>query len=108
MKALATYAAALVGLTMAVSVSADSRVTLTLRLYNTSAIPAPELLAARNAAQSAFRDAGLDVTFRQCGRPAASQIVEPCDERLNPREVVVRIIDAPAFSPTLHPDAYGM
>src|SRR3954467_4040323 len=107
MRALATYAAALVGLTMAVGVSADSRVTLTLRLYNTSAIPAPELLAARNAAQSAFRDAGLDVMFRQCGRPAASQIaVEPCDERLNPREVVVRIIDAPAFSPSLHPEAY--
>jgi hypothetical protein len=109
MKALATYSVALVWLAMALDISADARVVLTLRLYNTSAIPAAELLAARNAAQSAFRDAGLDVIFRHCGRPAASQIlVEPCDEHLNPREVVVRIIDAPAFSPSLHPEAYGM
>src|SRR5207244_8114685 len=46
---------------------------------------------------------------RLCGRKAsAADPVGPCDERLKPLEVVVRVIDAPAFSATLNPDACGM
>ena len=33
---------------------------------------------------------------------------DACDESLRPSEVVVRVINAPAFNATLHPDAYGV
>jgi hypothetical protein len=34
--------------------------------------------------------------------------VDPCSEPLKPLEMVVRIIDAPLFSPTIHPEACGV
>jgi hypothetical protein len=77
--------------------------TLIVRLYNTAAIPGPELAAARDAAAVILADTGLDVVFRHCGAGG-----DPCHESLQPREVVVRIIDAPAFNLALHPDAYGV
>ncbi len=104
-----TVMAVLLAMTMAVRVSAESSVTLTVRLYNTSGIPTPQLLAARRAAESILRDTGLDIRFRQCGRRVSpDQPVDPCDQSLKPSEVVVRIIDAPAFNATLYPDVYGV
>src|SRR6478672_556787 len=47
MKAMATFAVAVVWMTAGVCASGDSKVALTVRLYNTSAISARELLAAR-------------------------------------------------------------
>ena len=81
-------------------------VTLTIRLYNGAAIPAEELAVARAAADAILRDTGIHVTFRPCG-PAAGG-TDSCDEPLKKSEVVVRIIDAPAFNASLHPDAYGV
>ncbi len=78
---------------------AESPVPLTVRLYNTAGIPATELQAARAAAESVLRDIWPGVVFRHCG---------PCDDSLKLSEVVVRIINAPAFNTTLHPDAYGV
>ena len=74
MKAIATYAVtgALVAMAMGVRVSAESRVALTVRLYNTSGIPAPELLAARRAIDATFQDTGLDLIVRHCGRPVSA------------------------------------
>src|SRR6267143_762271 len=105
MRAVVTWAAmaVLVATTMAVRVGAESSVTLTVRLYNTSGIPAPQLVAARSAAESILRDTGLDVRFRLCGR-----VADPCDTPLTPSEVVVRVIVAPPANATLHPDVYGM
>ena len=114
MKAIAACAVtglllALFALTMGVRVSAEARVALTIRLYNASAVPAPELLAARRAVESTFRDTGVDLIVRLCGRPASAEDpVGPCNENLKPREVVVRVIDAPAFSATLHAETCGM
>jgi len=97
------------GMTLTARQSAAPQVALTIRLYNTSGIPSAELLAARRAADSILRDTGLNVIFRHCGRPVSpGDAVDACDEPLKPSELVVRIIDAPAFSTTLHPDAYGL
>ena len=86
--------------------SAEALVTLTVRLYNTSGIPLDQLATARDAAETILRDTGINVTFRLCGRRAGG--TDSCDEPLKRSEVVVRIIDAPAFDATLHPDAYGV
>ncbi len=99
----------LVASALPVRARADEPALLTVRLYNASGIPNPELLAARQAAESIFRDTGLGVTFRQCGRPTPSQVtVDACGERLKPSEVVVRVIDAPANNPALEQEIYGM
>ena len=92
-----------------VRVSAEPRVALTVRLYNTSGIPAPELLAARRAIDATFQDTGLDLILRHCGRPVFPQdAVDPCSESLKPLEMVVRIIDAPSDDPTTQPEACGV
>src|SRR5882672_7463931 len=90
-------------MTMGPRLAAEPPVTLTVRLYNTSGIPADELAAARSAADAILRDTGLEVRFRACARTT-----DPCAETLKPSEVVVRIIDAPQFNATLHPEAYGV
>jgi hypothetical protein len=101
-----TAACALIATLLMTSGSrAESPVTLTVRLYNTSGIPSDQLAAARDAADAILRDTGIDVTFRLCGRRAGT---DSCDEPLKRSEVVVRIIDAPTFNATLHPDAYGV
>lgn len=94
---------ALVLMTAGPRVTAESPATLTVRLYNTSGIPADELAAARSAADAILRDTGLDVRFQECARAT-----DPCAASLKPSEVVVRIINAPQFNATLHPEAYGV
>ena len=111
MRAIAIYAGitVLMGMTLSIGVGAEPPAALTVRLYNTSGIPTPELLAARGAADSILRDTGLNVVFRHCRRPVLPQDpVDLCDEPLKPSEVVVRVINAPAFNATLHPVAYGV
>jgi hypothetical protein len=111
MRAVVAWAvmAVLVAMTMAVGVDAESSLTLTVRLYNTAGIPVRQLLAGRRTAESILRGAGLGVRFRQCGHLLSLEyLVDPCDEPLERSEVVVRIIDAPPFNATLHPDVYGM
>jgi len=99
----------LAGSALTVRAGAETPVALTVRLYNTSGIPALELVAARGAAESILRDTGLSVMFRYCG-PAVvpDRTPDACQESLTPSEVVVRVINAPAFNATLHPDAYGV
>ena len=83
--------------------------TLTIRLYNASGIPAPELVSARRVAETILQDTGLNVAFRHCGRPVIPGYrADPCGQSLSPSEVVVRVIGAPAFRPTLHPETYGL
>ena len=101
--AVPALVAALLMPTISVQGAARSPLTLTVRLYNASGIPAEELTAARHGADSILRDTGIDVRFRECGRAT-----DPCDTPLQSAEVVVRIIDAPAFNATLDPDAFGV
>jgi hypothetical protein len=111
MKAIQTYAVTgvLVAMTIGVHVSAEPRAVLTVRLYNTASIPAPELLAARRAIDATFQDTGLDLIVRHCGRPVLPEdSVDPCSESLRPLEMVVRIIDAPADNPTIQSEACGV
>jgi hypothetical protein len=108
MKAIVMLAV-LVAMATPVRVSGDSAATLTVRLYNTSGVPTPQLLAARRAAESILRDTGMKVTFRHCGRLVISaDPVDPCDDSLKPSEVVVRVLDAPPFAATLQREAYGV
>jgi hypothetical protein len=96
-------------LAMAGGTHAQSPTVLTVRLYNTSGVPIPELLAARRAAELILRDTGINVIFRHCRHQVSlERPVDPCDEPLNAREVVVRIVDAPAFSTTLPLEAFGV
>ena len=106
--------AVLAGMTLGIRVAAAPAgqvppIALTIRLYNTSGIPAQNLQAARLATESILRDTGLEVVVRYCRRSVApGESVDVCDEPLKPSELVVRIIEAPAFNTTLHPDAYGL
>jgi hypothetical protein len=82
---------------------------ITVRVYNSAQIPATNLDAARRTAEAMFRDTGLTVIFRPCGRQSSlADPIAPCDEPLQPSEFVVRVIDAPVFSPALHPEAFGV
>lgn len=93
----------------ALTARAESPLVLTVRVYNAAGVASSELLAARRAAEPILADTGLAVTFRLCGTKAATGgVVDACDDALKPSEVVVRLIDAPVFSTTLHPDAYGV
>jgi hypothetical protein len=89
--------------------SAESRVSLTVRLYNASGVSADQMQVARRVAEPILGDTGLDVIFRECGRPDSVEGPgDPCDDPLKASEVVVRIIRAPLFNTTLHPQAYGV
>lgn len=94
--------------TLTIPAGAATPVSLTIRLYNSSGVTSEEMQSARRAAEAILADTGLAVAFRHCGRSPFTSAVDACAEPLRPSEVVVRIIKAPAFSPTLHPDAYGM
>lgn len=88
---------------------AEVHPTLTVRLYNASGAAGESVHAAHRVAQGILRDTGLDVRFRQCGQAfTAGTPVDRCDDVLGPSDVVVRIIDAPTFSTSLHPEAYGV
>jgi hypothetical protein len=88
---------------------AESPASLTVRLYNTAAIPAAELEMARTSANDILVESGVQVRFRHCGRAgAADGAVDRCSEPLTRAEVVVRILDAPAFNTSLDPDAFGV
>lgn len=92
-----------------VPLRAESPVELTVRIYNSAHLPTEEVRAARRIAEPILRDTGMAVTFRSCGaRDAAGLVTDDCADRLKPSEVVVRIINAPAFNTTLHPYAYGV
>ena len=111
MRAIAPRAliAGLMAVMLSGGVRAESPVALTVRLYNTAGIPTPELIAARTAAESILRDIWPGVAFRHCGRAVSPDTpLDPCDDSLKPSEVVVRVINAPAFNVTLHPGAYGV
>lgn len=110
MKAVAKYVVigAVVGIAMVGRVSAEPRVALTVRIYNTSGIPAPALLAARRAIEATFQDTGLDLILRHCGRPVFPHAADACSESLKPQEMVVRIIVAPSDDPTTQPEACGV
>jgi hypothetical protein len=110
MRVLATFAIVLVTtMTAAINAGGVSRVNLTVRLYNTARVPVPELMSARNTAESILNNGGLEVIVRHCGA-AISPVgaADACGESLTSTEVVVRIIDAPAFDTALHPDAFGV
>jgi hypothetical protein len=94
--------------TLTIPAGAAAPVSLTMRLYNSSGITPQQMQAARQAAEGILRDTGLQIAFRQCGRSPSTSVVDACAEPLQSSEVVVRIINAPAFSATLHPDAYGI
>lgn len=96
-------------LVITVPVGAESPLGLTVRVYNATRMPAVLLGAARAEAEPILRDTGVDVTFRPCGvATAPGGVIDPCDDRLKSFEVVVRVIDAPSFNPSLHPHAYGV
>lgn len=95
--------------TISTPAGAASPASLTIRFYNSSGVSDADMQSARDAAESILRDTRLNVIFRHCGRSVApGEAVDPCAEPLKPSEVVVRIINAPAFSSTLHPEAYGL
>jgi hypothetical protein len=98
-------APALMAVLFAASLLAEPQVTLTVRLYNAAGVSPAAHAAARAAAGVVLRETGLNVRFRQCGRRPTD---DACSDPLAPSEVVVRIISAPAFSTTLHPEAFGV
>ena len=90
------------------SVRAESPATLTVRIYNTAGIPSDELQSGRREAELTLRETGVQPVFRQCGQAVADAPADACDSALGGSEVVVRLIHAPTFNASLHPDAFGV
>lgn len=111
MRFIASFAviALVTAMMTATRAAAVAHVTLTVRLYNNGQVPAAELLLARDTATAILSDGGLRIHVRQCG-PAVSPEAVPdrCAEPLKSVEVVLRVIDAPAFTTSVHPDAFGV
>ena len=108
-KVIAIHVLVVACLTTTTASSSANAGTITVRVYNSVQVPAPTLVAARRTAEAMFRDTGLNVIFRPCGRQSSmAEPIDPCSEPLQPSEFVVRVIDAPAFNPALHPEAFGM
>jgi len=109
MRATGAVLALLLATGTAPSAAEASSTTLVVRLYNTAAVSAENMHAAREAARSILDDTGLRVDFRSCGLTSSPSVAaDACDEPLRASEVVVRIIAAPAFNTALHPEAYGV
>ena len=110
MRALATFAIVLLtAMTTVIRAGEVSTVSLIVRLYNTARVPAVQLLSAQKTAESILGNGGVDVIVRHCGRvDAPGHSADACSEPLKPVEVVVRVINAPAFNTTLDPDAFGV
>ena len=109
LRAFVSFAVIVVLTAMIVRVRAEPPARLTVRLYNSAGVSAPELLAARDTALSILGDGGLDVRVRHCGRAALPGIpADACPESLKAAEMVVRIIDAPVFNTALNPEAFGV
>ncbi len=108
MRRIAVFAVVMLATAMAGHAAAEPQHGLTVRVYNSVDIPSIQVLGARLVAGPILRDAGMDVTIRQCGGPALpTGPMDPCSDRPDPREVIVRIIDAPHFSLTLRPEVFG-
>ena len=90
------------GIIITVAGSADAqtreRETLVVRSYNAFGVAGNTMRSAERGLVTTFAAAGIDVHFRECRtarltgrRPSLAR----CDEVLMPREVVVRIVQAP-------------
>jgi hypothetical protein len=83
----------LIGLATAVG-AADGAATVSIRLYNNAGVTERDLDAARAAAQSLLRQAGLQSVWRVCrlavGQSLPSSVA--CDDVLGRAEVIVRIL----------------
>ncbi len=110
MKAPATFALVLLtAMTTVIQASGVSQVGLVVRLYNTAHVAAAQLLSAQETAESILGNGGVEVVVRHCGRVGApGQSRDACADSLKPAEVVVRVINAPAFNTALDPDAFGV
>jgi hypothetical protein len=62
---------------------------LTVRVYDVASVPEPIRAVALSIAAGALDDADIDVTWRKCGGPAAS---DRCDAMLSFGELVIRIV----------------
>jgi hypothetical protein len=66
-----------------------------VRIYNRLGVPARELSSALETARAILSGAAIELVWRECG---------PCDEVPGPRELIVRIVDAP---PQAEPESLG-
>lgn len=106
---IAVFAVIALVTTTAMRAGGVSHVNLTVRLYNTAGVSGPELISARDTATSILGDGGLDMVVRHCGRTISTETPpDACSESLKSTEVVVRVIDAPAFNAAVNPDAFGL
>ena len=64
---------------------------LVVRVYDTFGVPAADLASAHAVARAILQDAGIAVAWRNCS-------AEPCEERVAPAEIVMRIVAAPPAS----------
>jgi hypothetical protein len=77
-------------------------------VYNAAGLSVEDVDAARRVAETILREAGIEASMRLCRMPLPpDQHVDPCEEVLTQAEALVRIINAPAPSVALDPDAFG-
>jgi hypothetical protein len=77
---------------------------LTIRTYDLAGVRDGEMQQAREAGSHVLEHAGLAVIWLDCTPPRPSNVLGPCDAPLKPREVVVRLMSAPASA---SPEALG-
>jgi hypothetical protein len=62
-----------------------------VRVYDTAVVPAADQTVALRAATGVLAAAGIDVSWLVCGRDVSAQPT-PCDARLGPAEMAVRLV----------------
>ena len=67
-----------------------------VRAYDTFGVTPRELVAARVTSRAILSAASIEIVWRDCGPDPVGPGIETCDGTLLPRELIVRIIAAPA------------
>jgi len=69
---------------------------ITVRVYDVSDVGAHEMKTAQRVVAEIFDDAGFAVAWRMCPRAASAKAPAACNDIVQPTEVLVRIVAAPA------------
>jgi hypothetical protein len=80
------------------SAGPDHRMTVTVRVYDAWGMTPRELKQARATATAIFRDAEVEVRWRDCSRSSNTHVEDPCGDRVGSGagvETVLRLLAAP-------------
>ena len=72
---------------------------MVVRIYNIARLPQSDIAASRRVAENIFGRAGIQVRWRECTAISLGSADDVCMERLQPREVIARLVTGGHLSP---------